>query len=151
MFTPERNPFEVLSLDPGATEEEIVRRATQLRRRTSDEAALAELRRAVQSLTGRPEERLLLSLLTHPRPGYDAAMLDRLAADFRRPPATAGEVKPCLFDIAEFAGLIAGRLARELDTPPLPFETVAPDDSTDEIRRQSEEVLWLSLLFDPQA
>jgi hypothetical protein len=152
MFTPERNPFEVLHLAPTASEDEIVRRASQLRRRAGDEAALAELRRAVQSLTGRAEERQLLSLLTHPRPGYAMPALERLAKAFRRPPMSAEAVESCLaFDFVEFAGLIGRQLAEELDVPPAPFEEVASEDGPEEIRRQTEEALWQGLLIDGRA
>ena len=126
MIAPERYPLDVLRLAPTASEEEIVRRvAGQLRRRAVDEATLAELRRAVQSLTGgRPEDRQLLSLLTHPRPGYAAPAIERFAAAFRRRPAAGevGEQRPAL-DFADFAGLMAGPLADELDAlARLPFE-----------------------------
>ena len=73
------NPFEVLRLDPSATEEEIVRRAGQLRQRAGAEELLA-LRQAVQALTGRPEERELHALLSPPRPCYSWPALERLAA-----------------------------------------------------------------------
>jgi hypothetical protein len=153
MFTPERNPFEVLRLDPTASEEEIVCRAAQLRRRAADEAAVAELRRAVQLLTGgRPEDRQLLSLLTHPRPGYSSPALERFAAAFRRPPVAAGAAEERLaFDLAEFAGFTAGPLAEELDTPQLSFEPVAPDDDAGEIGRQTDEALWQALIIDSGA
>jgi hypothetical protein len=153
VFTPERNPFEVLRLDPTASEEEVVRRAAQLRRRASDEAAVTELRRAVQLLTGgRPEDRQLLSLLTHPRPGYAAPALERFAAAFRRPPAAAEAPEQRLeLDLAEFAGCMALSLAEELDSPQLPFEPVAAGDDAGEIGRQTDEVLWQSLIIDSGA
>jgi hypothetical protein len=152
MFTPDRNPFEVLRLDPTASEDEIVRRAGQLRRRTGDPAALAELLRAVQSLTRRPEDRELLALFTHPVPEYSTPALERVAAAFRRPPAPSEVVQACTpLDIAEFAGCIAAKLAEELDTPPPPFEPVAPGDDADEIRRQSDEALWQGMIFDTRA
>jgi hypothetical protein len=148
VFTPEPNPFEVLRLDPAASEEEVVRRAGQLRRRAADEGAVAELRRAVQALTGRAEERQLLALLSHPRPGYSAPALERLAAEFRRAPTAEIPPKPFPLDLAEFAELIGGRLAAELEAPPSEFEPLAADDDSDEIRRQSDEARWLSLVFD---
>ena len=61
------NPFEALRLDPSSSEEEVVKQAARLRQRAADEAELAEVRQAVQALTGRPEDRLLHALLTHPR------------------------------------------------------------------------------------
>lgn len=149
MFTPERSPFEVLRLDPTASEADIVRRAGQLRRRAGDEGVVAELRRAVQALTGRAEQRQLLALLCHPRPGYSAPTLDRLAAEYRRPPAAEGPSRPCPpLDLAEFAECAAARLAAEFETPPAEFEPLAAVDEPDEIVRQNEEARWLSLIFD---
>jgi hypothetical protein len=149
MVRSERNPFEVLRLDPNASEEEIVRRAAQLRRRAGDEATLAELRRAVQALTGRLEDRQLLALLTHPRPGYAAPAFERLAALYRRPPVADEAAESDLsFDFAEFAELFAAALAEEIDAPQLPFEAVAADDGPDEIHLQSAEALWQALVVD---
>ena len=54
------NPFEALRLDPSASEEEAVKQAARLRQRAADEAELTAVRQAVQALTGRPEDRLLL-------------------------------------------------------------------------------------------
>jgi hypothetical protein len=152
MYTPERNPFEVLGLDPAATEEEVVRRAGQLRRRAGDEAALAELRRAVQALTGRAEDRLLQAFFTHPRPGHAAPALERLAAAHRRPPAGPAAVpdRPAL-DLADFARHLAAPLADGLEDPKTPFEPVAPDDEPGEVARQGGEALWQSLTADPRA
>ncbi len=152
MYTPERNPFEVLGLDPASSEEEIVRRAGQLRRRAAGEAEVAELRRAVQALTGRAEDRQLLALLTHPRPGHAAPALDRLAAEFRTLPAAAGPPPACPPpDLAEVAAWLAARLAEALEGEPLAFEPVAPDDAPAEIRRQNDEALWQSFVFDSRA
>jgi hypothetical protein len=150
MFDSEQNPFEVLRLDPAASDEEIVRRAARLRRRAGDESAVAELRRAVQSLTGRPEERQLFALLTHPRPGYAAPALVRLAAEFRRPPAAQGQAPPCpALDLGDFAKWIASGLAAELESPAVEFEPLVAQDEADEIRRQNAEARWLSLIYDP--
>lgn len=146
------NPFEVLRLDPAATEEEIVRHAGRLRLRAADEAALAAVRRAVQALTARPEDRLLWSLLTHPDPCYQSPALDRFAAAFRRPPAPAGDGAPCPpLDLEEFTALLRRRAAEELELPPQEFEPVANDEPAEEIDRQTAEALWQSLLFDPRA
>jgi len=151
VFDSEQNPFEVLRLDPTASEEEIVRRAARLRRTAGDEGAVAELRRAVQALTGRPEERQLFALLSHPRPGYSAPALERLAAEFRRPPPVEGPPAPCPpLDFAEFAEWIGLRLAGELERPPAEFEPLAPEDDAEEVRRQNAEARWLSLIFDPR-
>src|SRR6516225_9773440 len=81
------NPFEVLRLDPSATEEEVVRQAARLRQRAADEAELTAVRQAVQALTGPPEEWRLHALLTHPRPAHASPALDKFAAAFRRSPA----------------------------------------------------------------
>jgi hypothetical protein len=152
VFSPERNPFEVLRLDPGASEDEVVRRAGQLRRRASDEASIAELRRAVQALTARPEDRHLFAVLAHPRPGHSCVPLERLATAFRRPPAPGAEQEARLpFDFAEFAGFLAVLLAEELDTPQLSFEPVSPGDDANEIGRQSDEALWQALVIDSGA
>jgi hypothetical protein len=152
MFMPERNPFEVLRLDPSSSEEEIIRRATQLRRRESDETALAELRRAVQALAGRSEDRLLQSLLAHPRPAYDSAVIERLAAACRKRPPVAAQASTCPpLDLNEFAAYLARWLSEELDTPPLPFESVDKGDEPAEIQLQSEEALWQSLIVDARA
>ncbi len=78
------NPFEVLRLDPTASDEEVVRQAGRLRQRAADEAEVAALRQAVQTLTGRPEERRLHQLLTHPRPCYHHPALERFVTAFRR-------------------------------------------------------------------
>jgi hypothetical protein len=146
------NPFEVLRLGPGATEEEVVRRAGQLRQRAADEAALTAIRQAVQALTGRPEERLLHALLTHPRPVHDWPALERLTAAFRRPPsAPSTPSAPPEFDLAEFAALLAGLLLRRLRPPPLPFEAPPAEETAEEVYRQTVEGLWQLLPFEPLA
>jgi hypothetical protein len=149
MFTPERNPFEVLRLDPMASEDAIVRQADRLRRRAGDEIALAELRRAVRALTGPSEERQLLALFTHPRPSHAADVLDRLAATYRRAPVpVAGIESAPVFDYAEFAELIGDRLAEAIGSPQLPFEPLMAGDDSTEIARQTDEVLWQALMID---
>jgi hypothetical protein len=145
------NPFEVLRLDPAATEEEIVQQAGWLRQRVGDEDALAAVRRAVQALTARPDDRLLFALLTHPRPAHSVPELDRLATACRRPPAAEGPARPPPLDLAEAARLLAALAAEELETPPPPFEPVAADEGADEVRRQRAEALWQALLFDFRA
>ena len=94
MTTPPANPFEVLRLDPSATDEEAVRQAGRLRQRAADEAEIAALRQAVQTLTGHPEERRLHQLLTHPGPCYRWPGVERLAGAFRRPPAAEPSQAP---------------------------------------------------------
>jgi hypothetical protein len=143
------NPFEILRLDPSATEAEIVRQAGQLRQIATEEATRNAIRRAVQSLTARAEDRMLYALLTHPSPGYRAPALDRFLAAFRRPPTGAGNASDCpALDIKEFEELLKEECVKELDPPPLVFEVIAGDENGDEIRRQTAEVSWQSLLFD---
>ena len=146
------NPFEVLRLDPSATEAEIVRQAGRLRQVATDEATRNALRQAVQSLTARAGDRMLHALLTHPSPGYHAPVLDRFLAAFRRPPAVAGDVSACpALDIKEFEDLVKEKCVEELELPPLFFEAIVEDENGDEIRRQTAEVLWQSLFFDSRA
>src|SRR5262249_628913 len=76
-YTRPANRFEVVHLDPGSTEEEVVRQAGRLRRRATDEATLNAVRQAVQALTARPDERALHALLTHPRPSYASPTLEQ--------------------------------------------------------------------------
>jgi hypothetical protein len=145
------NPFEVLRLDPAASEEEVVRQAGRLRQRATDEAALNAIRQAVQALTGRPEDRRLHALLTHPAPAYHSAALDRFAAAFRRPPQAAAP-GPCPpLDFQEFQALFYAQVCADLEMTPSPFEPVSGEEEPDEVRRQTAEVLWQSLLFDPRA
>jgi hypothetical protein len=146
----EPNPFEVLRLDPSATEEEVVRQAARLRQRATDEASLNAVRRAVQTLTGSAEARTLHALLTHPRPSYASPALDRLAAAFRRPPAATAPPSCPPFDQAEFSALVCAASAGELELPPLEFAGVPAGEGAEEIRRQTAEVLAQSLLFDPR-
>jgi hypothetical protein len=146
------NPFEVLRLDPTATEEDVVRQAERLRQRAADEAALGAIRQAAMALTGRPEERALHALLTHPRPGHASAALDRFAAVFRRAPAPTAAPAPCPdLDADEFRRLLLVAAAEELDLPPAAFDALPGTDGADEVRRQWAEALWQSLLFDPRA
>jgi hypothetical protein len=143
------NPFEILRLDPLATEEAIVRQAGRLRQRATEEATLNAIRQAVQALTARAEDRLLYSLLTHPSPGYHAPSLDRFKAAFRRPPAIAGDAWACSsLDLKEFEGLIKEKCIEELELSPLLFEAITAGENIDEIGRQTAEALWQSLLFD---
>jgi hypothetical protein len=145
------NPFEVLKLDPSATEEEIVRHAERLRQRAADEATQAAIRQAVQALTGKPEDRRLHALLTHPRPAHAAPALDRFVAAFRRPPAVSAPSAVPSLDLAEVEEILRTHMADELEMTPPPFETPIGPDEPDEIRRQEAEALWQSLLFDPRA
>ena len=145
------NPFEVLCLDPAATEEGVVRQAERLRQRTTDETVLGAIRQAAMALTGTPEERQLHALLTHPRPAVASPALDRFAAAFRRAPvATAPSPCPDL-DRAEFLRLLLNAAVEESDPPSTPFDPVASADDADEISRQWTAAVWRSLLFDPRA
>ena len=146
------NPFEVLRLDPSATEEEIVRRAGALRQRLSAEEQTA-LRQAVQALTGRAEERLLHALLSPPGPVHDWPALDRLAAAFRQPPpSAAGESSaPPGPDLREVAELLRPLLVRELTPSAIPFDMPPIEEAPEEIRRQTVEALWQLLPFEPPA
>jgi len=146
------NPFEVLRLDPAATEEEIVRQAERLCQRATDEKTLGAIRQAAMVLTSRPEERQLYALLTHPRPGYAAPALDRFIAAFRRPPAAMEAPVPCPdLDQAEFMRLLLVAAAEELNVPLMPFEPVDGTDDAVENQRQMAEAIWQSLLFDMRA
>jgi len=146
------NPFEVLRLDPSASEEEVVRRAGQLRQRASEDE-LTAIRQAVQALTGQPEERLLHALLTPPRPPYHWPALEQLANAFRRPPRTspAEPSPPPELDLREFAALLRPLLLAELAPPALPFEMPPIEETEEEIWRQTIEGLWQLLPFEPLA
>jgi hypothetical protein len=145
------NPFEVLRLDPTSSEEEVVRQAGRLRQRAHDEATLDAVRQAVQTLTASPSSRRLAALLTHPRPSYHAPELERFVSAFRRPPlpATPPEVPPA--DPGEVARLLGAQLAPPQDFTPLPLEVPDADEPAEEIRRQTAEAMWQSLLNDPRA
>jgi hypothetical protein len=138
-----------LRLDPEAPAEVVVRQAGRLRQRAADEAAVAAIRRAVQALTGRPEERLLHELLTHPGPCHRWPALEAFAAAFRRPPRPAdAPPQPCPpLDLAEVRALLAPLAAAELDTPPVPFEPIDPREGPEEVGRQTVEGLWQTLPF----
>jgi len=146
------NPFEVLRLDPSASEEEIVRQAGRLRRSVTEETALNAIRQAVQALTIRAEDRLLFALLTHAAPCHHWPALDRFAAAFRRPPAATAAPKsfPSL-DLEEFRDLLNKTAAEELELAPLPFEPIGEGETAEEVRRQTAEALWQNLLTDTRA
>jgi hypothetical protein len=147
------NPFEVLRLDPATPADEVVRQAGRLRQRAADEATVAAIRQAVQALTGRPEERLLHELLTHPAPCHAWPALERFAAAFRRPPLPAAEAQAVCppLDLAEVAALLRPLAAAELDAAPPPFESVAEPEDRVEIVRQTVEGIWQTLPFDMRA
>lgn len=87
-----QNPFEVLQLDPATPTDEIVRAAAKLRQRATDDAAVAEIREAVQALTGPADQRRLHELLTHPAPRYHWPALEQLAASYWRSPGAEHDV-----------------------------------------------------------
>jgi len=147
------NPFEVLRLDPATPTEEVVRHAGRLRQRATDEATVAAIRQAVQALTGRPEERLLHELLTHPAPCHDWPALEHLATAFRRPPLPIAQTPPTCPppDLAEVSALLRPLAAAELDAAPLPFESVGETEDRAEIVLQTVEGIWQTLPFDMRA
>jgi hypothetical protein len=146
------NPFEVLALDPTATEEQVVKQAGRLRQRCTDEATLTAIRQAVQALTGRAEDRMLQALLAHPQPTYAWPALDRFAGAHRRAPAPTSPAAPSPpLDLSEFASLLRAQLAQELELAPQPFEPLPTGEDAADIRRQAAEALWQSLVCDPRA
>ncbi len=147
------NPFELLGLSPSASEEEIVRRAGDLRQTAADEEAETAIRQAVQALTGKPEDRLLHSLLAHPGPPLESPALERLAAAFRRLPASekpATQEAPAL-DVAELAALLRPLLLEDLAGMPLPLEMPAIEEKPEEVLRQTCEGIWQVLPLEPGA
>ncbi len=147
------NPFEVLRLDPTVPDEEVVRQAGRLRQRAGDEATVAAIRQAVQALIGRPEERLVHALLTHPAPCHAFPTLDRLTTAFRRPPMPTVQIPPACPapDLSEVASLLRPLAAAEFDVAAPPFESVGEADDTVEIVKQTIEGLWQALPFDTRA
>ena len=145
------NPFEALRLDPSASEEEVVKQAARLRQRAADEAEVTVIRQAVQALTGRAEDRLLHALRTHPRPGYAGPALEKFASAFRRAPSAAAPPAAPALDLKEFADLLQALLVDELELTPPPFEAPAAAEDPEEVRRQTAEALWQSLVFDMRA
>jgi hypothetical protein len=147
------NPFEILRLDPATPTEEVVRHAGRLRQRATEETTVAAIRQAVQALTGRPEERLLHELLTHPAPCHSWPALERFTAAFRRPPVPGGEGPPACPppDPAEVAALLRPLAAAELEAEPPLFEPVGEVEDRAEIVRQTVEGVWQALPFDMRA
>jgi hypothetical protein len=151
MSVAEKNPFEVLRLDPASSEEEIVRQAGRLRQRATDEGERNAIRQAVQALTASAAGRLLHALFTHPRPAWQSAALDHFTAAFRRAPAPEGPPAPCPpLDREEFEALLCALAAEELELSPLEFEGLPADEGSEEVRRQTAEALWQSLIYDPR-
>ncbi len=145
------NPFEVLRLDPGTPADAIVRHAGRLRQQGMDDAALGEIRQAVQAVTGSSRQRLRHELLTHARPQYRWPTLDRLLALGRRSPAGRQEAEPCpALDLAEVAGLLCALAAEEWRPAPLPLAAPGATGSED-LFGLTREAAWHHLLFDPGA
>jgi hypothetical protein len=146
------NPFEVLALDPTASEEHVVEQAARLRQRSPDEAALTAIRQAVQALTGRPEDRLLHAVLAHPQPVYVWPALDKFSNTYRRAPEPTTKPVTCpALDRAEFLSLLRVQLANELELSALQFEALPTAVDENEIEREAAEALWQSLVCDPRA
>ena|ERR1700722_10268379 len=147
-----QNPFEVLRIDPSATEEEIVRQAGRLRQRAAGESELNAIRQAVQELTAKPEERRLLALMAHPQPSYSTPALDRFVAAFRRPPATeAATTAFANLDLDEVRELLRDNIREEAKPGLTPFEALPPAMDAEELRKQAAEANWQSLLADMRA
>jgi hypothetical protein len=108
-------------------------------------------------LTGKPEERILHALLTHPQPEYASAAIERFIAAYRRAPAASGPAgsgsapPEVPFDSEEFYRLLLAQLIEDLEPPAEPFEAVPRTEDPAEIRKQLAEALWQSLLHDPRA
>jgi hypothetical protein len=144
------NPFEVLKLDPSATEEEIVRKAGLLRQTASDEETLTAVRQAVQALTGRPEDRTLLGLLTHQGAVHQWPALDRLESAFRKPPEStqAAPAEQLAIDLKEVAALLRPILVETLADEPVPLEMPPVVETPEEIQTQTVEGVWQVLPFE---
>ncbi len=146
------NPFEVLGLDPGAANEQIVQKAGRLRQRCTDEATLTAIRQAVQALTGNAEDRQLHALLAHPQPAYEWPALEQLVRAHRRRPAAHAPPHTCPpLELEEFAALLRALVAEELELTPEPFDPMTSNVEAIELFRQAEEAHWQSLLCDPGA
>ena len=149
------NPFEVLRLDPAASEENIVRQAERLRQRTTDETVLGAIRQAAMALTSSQEQR------QPARAADTSATRCRLPSGVGSPvrrrfpsaPAATAPALPCPeLDRAEFLRLLLNAAAEELDPPPTAFEPiVAVADHADDRSRPWTPAVWQSLLFDPRA
>jgi hypothetical protein len=50
----------------------------------------------------------------------------------------------------EFTALLCARMAEELEPAAREFEGLPTAESPEEVRRQTAEALWQSLLFDPR-
>jgi hypothetical protein len=148
----DNNPFEVLRLDPKTPAEQVVQHAGALRQQVSTEDELAAIRVAVQRLTGRPEQRRLHELFTHPDPCYRWPSLEAFQTSFRRlPPAPVESLDCPPLDVAEFAELLRQLAAEEWQMPPQPLEALGRAETSEEIQRHQVEILWQGLLADSGA
>jgi hypothetical protein len=143
------NPFEVLKLSPDVNAEDAVKQAARLSQLAPDEATRNRARQAIQELTSSAEAWALAALLTHPRPEYTNAEVDRFIAAHRRPPASAAEVVVPGVDWDEVRGLMIEVLADEQRFTPLPLERVEVAESAAEIDRQTAEAVWQGLVAQP--
>lgn len=149
----ERNPFEILRLDPTASEAEIIQQAGRLRQRVTDDNELTLIRQAVQELTSSKEKRQLWALLTPPNPCHDLSAIDQLANAHRRAVETGtdAEVKPFPdLDMDELTALLRPILIRELQMEKEPLEMPPIDETLEEIDHQTVEGLWQELPFSPE-
>lgn len=146
------NPYEVLQLNPSATEAEIIEQAGKLRQRSTDEETLTAIRQAVQQLTGSHEEREIHALLSHPEPMYRWPAIERLMNAHRRPPTSTSEEQhtgPSL-DMDEILTLVKQLLAEEMRLLPINYIQPRIDELPEEIDQQTIHALCRALLYDPQ-
>lgn len=146
------NPYEVLQLDPSATEAEIIEQAGKLRQRSTEEKTLTAVRQAVQQLTASSEQREVLALLSHPQPMYRWPAMERLLnANRRVPSSTSDEEKtsPPL-DMDLIAKMLRALLAEELRPTALNYVQPRIDELPQEIDQQTINALCQALLYDTQ-
>jgi hypothetical protein len=122
------NPFELLRLDPTASNDEVVAQAGRLKQQGVNDRELTAIRQAVQILTGSSKERFVQAMFSHPDPCYHWPALERLRAAFRRPPQGTGEqTSRCSpLKLEEFAEMLRPILGEPWDVeklPDLPRET----------------------------
>lgn len=141
------NPFELLRLPPGASEEEIVRQGARLCQTAADDDTRDAYREAVRALTDSAEGRQLHALLTPPAPATASKDLDRFVVAYRRAPAAEAATVPEL-GRDELLALLRERLAGALRAGPAPLEPIPDQEPAEEIARQTGEAVWHSLLHD---
>lgn len=143
------DPFAVLRLAPDATEEAAVAQAARLARLAPDEASRNRIRQAIQRLTESPEAWQLLAELSHPRPEYANAEIERFVAANRRPPPATGDAAIPGVDWDEVRSLCLDVMAEALRPTPLPLSRGEVAESAAEIDRQSAEATWQGLMAQP--